>query len=226
MKKISSKELYTQVSRCLAASIESPVSELMYKNTFELLVAVILSAQCTDKRVNIVSRALFAAYPDARAMAGASVEDIFGYIKSVSYPNAKSTHLYKMAVALVEKFDGNVPSSRAQLESLAGVGRKTASVVLSVAFDKPEMAVDTHVFRVAARLGLTVGAKTPVAAEKQLVKGFSAVDAAEIGDKPISNIIGTAHHWLILHGRYLCTARKPACERCTLCEFCKYYSEK
>lgn len=219
------RELYLSVSRYFASAMEDAVSELRYGNPFELLVAVILSAQCTDKRVNMVTPALFAAYGDAEAMAAAEVGDIFKIIGSISYPNAKARHLSSMARALVANFGGVVPDNRDALQTLAGVGRKTASVVLSVAFNAPEMAVDTHVFRVSARIGLTVGAKTPSAAEKQLLAGFSQIKSCDLPAK-IDNVVGTAHHWLILHGRYVCTARKPACERCGLADLCKFYNSR
>ncbi len=206
-------ELFRFVGDYFSVAMPSPKSELDYASDFELLVAVILSAQCTDKRVNLVTPALFEAFATARAMAGAEVEQIFELIRSVSYPNSKASHLHSMATTLVEKFQGEVPSTRAELESLSGVGRKTASVVLSVAFGQAEMAVDTHVFRVAARLGLSTAAKTPEATERQLVKGFTEAGYADR--------IGDAHHWLILHGRYTCTARSPKCESCGIAEVCK-----
>lgn len=195
---------------------ERPVanSELNYNNPFELLVAVILSAQCTDKRVNMVTPPLFEAYPDARAMAKASVEDIYGYIKSVSYPNNKSRHLAAMARTLVEMFDGVVPSDVDDLQKLQGVGRKTANVIASVIFNKPTMAVDTHVFRVANRIGLTTNSKTPLQTEMVLTKNIP------------EEKIPIAHHWLILHGRYVCIARKPKCHECGIAEVCRYFDSK
>jgi len=189
-------------------------TELIYNNPFELLVAVILSAQCTDKRVNLVTPALFNNFPSVEVMAHASSEEIFQYIKSISYPNNKAKHLAGMARLLVDKFQGEVPSAIEDLILLPGVGRKTANVIASVVFNQPTMAVDTHVFRVAARLGLTVNAKTPFAAEKQLVKHLPEV------------IIPLAHHWLILHGRYVCMARTPKCEVCELSVICKYFKKK
>jgi len=189
-------------------------TELIYNNPFELLVAVILSAQCTDKRVNLVTPALFNNFPSVEVMAHASSEEIFQYIKSISYPNNKAKHLAGMARLLVDKFQGEVPSAIEDLILLPGVGRKTANVIASVVFNQPTMAVDTHVFRVAARLGLTVNAKTPFAAEKQLVKHLPEV------------IIPLAHHWLILHGRYVCMARTPKCEVCGLSVICKYFKKK
>lgn len=186
-------------------------TELYYSNPFELLVAVILSAQCTDKRVNLVTPALFDAFPTAEHLATAVPEDIFPYIKSISYPNNKAKHLAGMARMLVEKFDGNVPSEVDELVQLPGVGRKTANVIASVIYSLPAMAVDTHVFRVSARLGLTVRAKTPLSAEKQLIKYISQED------------IPKAHHWLILHGRYTCKAKNPLCSSCGLKKICLFY---
>lgn len=195
---------------------ERPIanSELNYNNPFELLVAVILSAQCTDKRVNMITPPLFEAYPDAYAMAKASVEDIYGYIKSVSYPNNKSRHLAAMARTLVEMFDGVVPSDVDDLQKLQGVGRKTANVIASVIFNKPAMAVDTHVFRVANRIGLTTNSKTPLQTEQVLTKNIP------------EEKIPIAHHWLILHGRYVCIARNPKCHECGIAEVCRYFASK
>lgn len=186
-------------------------SELHYKNAYELLVAVILSAQCTDKRVNMVTPALLARFPDPLSMSRSDQEEIYSYIKSISYPNNKAAHLLGMAKMLQSDFGGQVPDTVEDLMRLPGVGRKTANVIASVIFDKPAMAVDTHVFRVSARLGLTHDAKTPLEAEKQLVSHIP------------ENILGKAHHWLILHGRYVCTARKPHCEECGLSELCPYF---
>lgn len=191
---------------------EMPVAEteLHYANPFQLLVAVILSAQCTDKRVNMVTPALFAAYPDAAAMAKASADDILTYIHSVSYPNSKSRHLADMARMLDAEFGGVVPSDIDALQRLPGVGRKTANVVAAVVFDLPAMPVDTHVFRVSNRIGLTRNSKTPLETERTLVRHIPA-------DK-----LSTAHHWLILHGRYVCQARKPHCGSCFLADLCAY----
>ena len=186
-------------------------TELKYTDPFQLLVAVILSAQCTDKRVNMITPALFEAYPAPEAMAAASPEEIFEYIKSVSYPNNKSKHLAGMARMLVADFGGKVPSDTDELQKLPGVGRKTANVIASVLFDQPRMAVDTHVFRVANRIGLTCRSKTPLATEKELIKHIP------------EHLIAKAHHWLILHGRYTCIARRPQCERCGLTPWCKTY---
>ena len=188
-------------------------SELNYRNPFELLVAVILSAQCTDKRVNMVTPALFAAYPTAQAMAQASASDIFSFIHSVSYPNAKAEHLAAMARKLMSDYKGQVPCDEEQLISLPGVGRKTAHVVMAVIWNQPTMAVDTHIFRISERLGLTTNSKSVLATERQLTKYIPA------------ELIPKAHHWLLLHGRYVCTARKPHCERCGIREFCRFYTK-
>lgn len=189
-------------------------TELVYDNPFSLLVAVILSAQCTDKRVNMVTPALLQRFPDARAMAEAAPAEIFPYIRSVSYPNNKAKHLAGMAKMLLEKFNGVVPSDVNDLQQLPGVGRKTANVIASVVYNQPRMAVDTHVFRVSARIGLTVNSKNPLETEKQLVKYIPE-------DK-----IAMAHHWLILHGRYVCTARSPKCNECGIRNYCKYYEKR
>lgn len=186
-------------------------TELEYRNPFELLVAVVLSAQCTDKRVNIVTRKLFERFPDAESLAAASVEEIFSYIRSVSYPNNKAKHLSGLAKMLVGEMNNIVPADVEHLQRLPGVGRKTANVIASVVFEKPAMAVDTHVFRVSARLGLTVAAKNPRQAEDQLMKVIPEEKVAR------------AHHWLILHGRYICLARKPKCELCALTALCNFY---
>ena len=184
-------------------------SELHYSNPFELLCAVMLSAQCTDKRVNMVTPALFAAYPTAEAMAKASAEDVFQYVKSVSYPNAKAQHLVGMAQRLVEAYNGEVPSNIDDLQTLPGVGRKTANVVCAVIWNQPTMAVDTHIFRISERIGLTTNSKSPLETEKQLVKYIP------------EEVIPKAHHWLLLHGRYVCKARKPLCETCGIKPYCK-----
>ena len=189
-------------------------SELTYSNPFELLVAVILSAQCTDKRVNLTTPALFAAYPTPEAMAAATAEEIFPYIRSISYPNNKAKHLAGMARMLVEEFGGEVPSDLKELQRLPGVGRKTANVIGAVIWQNEVMPVDTHVFRVAARIGLTRGAKTPLQTELQLEKHIP------------SHLLPIAHHWLILHGRYVCTARAPKCKECGIKEWCKNFSAK
>jgi endonuclease-3 len=186
-------------------------TELEYSNPYELLVAVILSAQCTDKRINQVTPALFERFPGPQAMAAAAPEEIFPYIRSVSYPNNKAKHLSGMAKKLVDKFHGEVPSSLEDLQTIPGVGRKTANVIVSVIYNAPAMAVDTHVFRVSNRLGLTRNARTPLEVEKQLVKYLP------------QDSLRHAHHWLILHGRYICLARRPKCEVCPITYMCKYY---
>ena len=184
-------------------------SELNFGSPYELVVAVMLSAQCTDKRVNLTTPALFERFPSPEALSTATAEEIYPYIKSISYPNNKAKNLAKMARMLVEEFGGVVPDTVEALERLPGVGRKTANVVASVLFGREVMPVDTHVFRVSRRIGLTVGAKTPLQAEEQLEKGFP------------SHLLPIAHHWLILHGRYVCTARKPKCEECGIRQWCK-----
>jgi len=189
-------------------------TELVYGNPYELLVAVILSAQCTDKRVNLTTPAFFNRFPDAETLSESSSDEVFSYIRSISYPNNKAKHLVGMAKMLVQDFQNQVPSDVDELVKLPGVGRKTANVIASVVYDLPAMAVDTHVFRVSARLGLTRGAKNPLQAEKQLIKHLP--DA----------IIPKAHHWLILHGRYICTARKPDCAQCGLTSICLFYAKK
>lgn len=187
-------------------------TELTYTNPYELLVAVILSAQCTDKRVNLTTSALFKRFPDVQSMAAASAEEIFDYIKSISYPNNKAKHLAGMAKMLVENFHGEVPSDEKELIQLPGVGRKTANVITSVVFEKAAMAVDTHVFRISKRLGLVpMTAKTPLEVEKELIKNIPEKD------------VHIAHHWLILHGRYVCTARSPQCQTCGLAFICPSY---
>lgn len=186
-------------------------TELIYKNPFELIVAVILSAQCTDKRVNMITPGLLKRFPDAKSMSEAGQSEIFSFIKSCSYPNNKAKHLSEMSKMLVRDFDSKVPSEPELLQKLPGVGRKTANVVASVIFKKPVIAVDTHVFRVSRRIGLTVNAKTPENAEDQLTKNIPP------------SLMHNAHHWLILHGRYICKSRKPLCNECGLTSFCKYY---
>jgi endonuclease-3 len=189
-------------------------TELIYDNPFQLLVAVILSAQCTDKRINATTPAIFAKYPDPETMSAATPEEMFKLIRSISYPNNKSKHLVGMAKMLMEEFNAEVPMTVDELVKLPGVGRKTANVITSVIDEQPNMAVDTHVFRVSARIGLTTAAKTPVAAEKQLIKHLP------------KESVYKAHHWLILHGRYICTARKPKCEQCPLSVICKFYNKQ
>ncbi len=187
-------------------------TELVYSDPYQLLVAVILSAQCTDKRVNIITPAFFERFPDAVTLSAATESEIFELIKSCSYPNNKAKNLLGMAKTLIGEFGGIVPEDIDNLQKLPGVGRKTANVIASVVFRKPAMAVDTHVFRVAARIGLTTNSKTPLETEKQLV-----------GNIPEKHI-AIAHHWLILHGRYICQARKPLCEKCGISTICKYYN--
>ncbi len=188
-------------------------TELHYNNPYQLLVAVILSAQCTDKRINQVTPKLFERYPDPETLAASTADEVFQYIRSVSYPNNKSKHLVGMANMLVNEFNSQVPSDINQLQKMPGVGRKTANVIASVIFNAPAMAVDTHVFRVSNRIGLTNNATTPLAVEKQLVEYLP------------EETIHLAHHWLILHGRYICVARNPKCEICPITWFCKYYAK-
>lgn len=205
------EERYKGVLEWFQANVPVAETELHYKDPYQLLVAVILSAQCTDKRVNMITPALFEAFPTAEVMAASTPEVVYEYIRSVSYPNNKAKHLVGMARMLTGEFGGEVPSDIDQLQKLPGVGRKTANVIASVVFDKPAMAVDTHVFRVSNRIGLTVNSKTPLETEKELVKHIPA------------ELIPIAHHWLILHGRYICLARKPKCEECGLKPWCHYF---
>jgi endonuclease-3 len=188
------------------------VTELHYGNPFQLLIAVILSAQCTDKRINQVTPALFERFPTPATLAASTADEVFTFIRSVSYPNNKAKHLVGMAKMLVDVFNSEVPSDIDQLQKLPGVGRKTANVIASVVYDAPAIAVDTHVFRVANRIGLTTNARTPLAVEKQLVEYLP------------KDTLAIAHHWLILHGRYICVARSPKCDICPLTFFCKYYA--
>ena len=189
-------------------------SELVFHSPFQCLVAVMLSAQCTDKRVNMVTPALFEAFPTPEAMAKATSDEVFEYVKSVSYPRSKAEHLVAMAQRLVEVYGSVVPDNIEDLQTLQGVGRKTANVVCAVIWNQPTMAVDTHIFRVSERLGLTTNSKNPLQTEKTLVKYIPA------------DVIPKAHHWLLLHGRYVCQARKPQCEQCGLAPFCKYFTKK
>ncbi len=204
------KERYAGVLDYFQRTQPNPTTELQYSNAFEILVAVILSAQCTDKRVNMVTPALFAAYPTPQLMAQASVDDILHYVKSVSYPNSKALHLKQMSQMLVEKFGGEVPGTMAELTQLPGVGRKTANVMLGLVFGQAAIAVDTHVFRVANRLGLANG-KTPLEVENALTRHIPA----ELRFK--------AHHWILLHGRYVCKSARPDCLNCELKQWCKSY---
>ena len=188
-------------------------SELNYRNPYELLVAVMLSAQCTDKRVNMVTPALFEAYPTPELLAKATSDEVFEYVKSVSYPRSKAEHLVAMAQRLVEVYHGEVPDTIEELQTMQGVGRKTANVVCAVIWNQPTMAVDTHIFRVSERIGLTTGSKNPLQTERQLVKHIPA------------EVIPKAHHWLLLHGRYVCQARKPKCEQCGIAEYCRFFEK-
>jgi len=208
------KERFEKFLDHFSKNFPEPETELHYNNPYELLVAVILSAQCTDKRVNMVTPKLFERYPTPEIMAQASPEEIFELIKSISYPNNKSKHLAGMARMLVKDFNGEVPEKVEDLQKLPGVGRKTANVVASVIYNQPTMAVDTHVFRVSKRIGLvSEKAKTPLEVEKELVRHIP------------KELIHKSHHWLILHGRYICLARKPLCSECPLTDICKYYQK-
>ncbi|MBO4721430.1 MAG: endonuclease III [Muribaculaceae bacterium] len=207
------KERYEAIISRLKQENPNPATELNFTNPFETLVAVILSAQCTDKRVNMVTPALFKAYPTPQAMAAATPDDLLQYISSVSYPNNKARHLQAMAAMLVEDFDSQVPSTMEELTRLPGVGRKTANVIMGVVFHKAAIAVDTHVFRVSNRTGLANG-KTPLEVEKALTRHIAEEDRYN------------AHHWLLLHGRYVCKALKPDCLNCGISQFCKYYTKK
>jgi endonuclease-3 len=206
-------ERYQRVIEWFSESMPVADTELNYENPYQLLVAVILSAQCTDKRINQITPALFNAYPTPESMAKATVDDIFTYIKSVSYPNNKARNLHGMSRTLVEEFNSEVPSDLTDLLKIPGVGRKTANVIRSVIFGQSAMAVDTHVFRVSERIGLTTKSKNPRQTEETLVRYIP------------SELIGKAHHWLILHGRYVCKARRPDCLNCGLTEMCRYYQK-
>ena len=207
------KERYQHVLDWFAAEMPSPQTELSYDTPFHLLLAVILSAQCTDKRINMVTPALFEAFPDAPSMAASSTDEIYEYIKSVSYPNNKAKSLLGAAKTICEEFGGEVPDNIDDLMRIPGVGRKTANVMLAVVWNRSAMAVDTHVFRVSERIGLTTGSKNPLQTEKPLVRHIP------------EDIIPRAHHWLILHGRYVCKARRPDCLNCGLTPWCRYYSK-
>ena len=213
MKKIDIQRKYDAFVAYFEKAMPIAESELKFANPYQLLVAVILSAQCTDKRVNMTTPAFFERFPDAKSLSEASQDDVYQLIKSISYPNNKARNLIGMAKYLMTEFDGVVPDNIDDLQKLPGVGRKTANVVVAVAFDKPAMPVDTHVFRVSARIGLSKEAKTPFDTEKQLV--------AHIPQKLLSK----AHHWLILHGRYVCLARKPKCDVCGIKEICDFYQK-
>ncbi len=208
------KERYSNIIDYFEKAMPVAESELNFENPYQLLVAVILSAQCTDKRVNLTTPALFKAFPTPYDMAKASAEDIYEYIRSISYPNNKATNLAAMARMLVEEFGGEVPSEIEEMMRLPGVGRKTANVIGAVIWNKEVMPVDTHVFRVSARIGLSVRAKTPRATELQLEKHIP------------SHLLPKAHHWLILHGRYTCLARKPKCDKCGITEWCNYFQKR
>lgn len=208
------KERYEKTLAWFEANMTVAESELNFENEYQLLVAVMLSAQCTDKRVNMVTPALFMAYPTITDLSRATAEEVLVYIRSVSYPNSKAEHLVQMAKRVADTYKGHIPDTREELQTLAGVGRKTANVVLAVWWNQPTMAVDTHIFRVAERIGLTTKAKNPLDSEQQLIKYIP------------KSIIPKAHHWLLLHGRYTCNARKPKCETCGLTEICRYFSKK
>lgn len=207
-------ERYQHILDYFQTHVPIAETELHYTNPYELLVAVILSAQCTDKRVNMVTPKLFEEYPTVEALAASNSDAVFKHIRSISYPNNKAKHLVGMAQMLVKDFKGDVPGTVEELVKLPGVGRKTANVIASVVYNLPTMAVDTHVFRVSARLGLTTNAKNPLQAENQLIKHIP------------KELVPKAHHWLILHGRYTCLARKPLCEKCELKAFCKFFNQK
>ena len=211
---MTKKERYQSIVRYFSENFPIAETELHYNNPYELLVAVILLAQCTDKRVNMITPALLERFPTPKSLAATDAEEVFSYIKSISYPNNKSKHLVGMAKMLVNDFGSEVPNTIEELQKLPGVGRKTANVIVSVIYNQPAMAVDTHVYRVSHRLGLVPKtATTPLAVEKELVKHIPK-------DK-----IAVAHHWLILHGRYICVARTPKCEGCKLAAFCRYYEK-
>lgn len=205
------KERYSRVIEYFKKHRPVAETELVYREPYELIVAVILSAQCTDKRVNIITQTFFKQFPTVEILAAADIQEIFEVIKSCSYPNNKAKHLSGMAKKLISEFDGKLPDNTDDLQQLPGVGRKTANVLASVLFNKPVMAVDTHVFRVSERIGLTTRSKNPLQTEKELMKYFP------------EELIPLAHHWLILHGRYVCQARKPKCDECGLKEFCRFY---
>ncbi|MDR6570329.1 endonuclease III [Chitinophaga ginsengisegetis] len=210
---MTQKERYAFVLKYFETHAPNAETELIYDNPYQLLVAVILSAQCTDKRVNMTTPAIFAQYPDVYALSTATFDDLFPLIRSISYPNNKTKHLIGMAQMVVQDFNGEIPATVPELIKLPGVGRKTANVITSVVHQQPNMAVDTHVFRVSARIGLTVNAKTPLQTELQLLKNIP------------EEKVHIAHHWLILHGRYICVARSPKCGECGLRPACKYYAK-
>ena len=211
---MTTKQRYKNIIEWFQVNMPVAETELHHNNPYELLVAVILSAQCTDKGVNMITLALFKAFPAPQVMAASSHEVVFDYIRSISYPNNKSKHLVGMAQKLVSDFGGVVPDDVDLLQTLPGVGRKTANVIASVIYDKPAMAVDTHVFRVSERIGLTTNSKNPLQTERELMKNIP------------EELIPRAHHWLILHGRYVCIARKPKCDQCGLTEWCRHYKKQ
>lgn len=210
---MTKKERYKNVIEWFEQNAKSSETELDYKNNYQLMIAVILSAQCTDKRVNLITPKLFEDFPIPEVLAASSSDEVFEYIKTCSYPNNKAKSLVGMAQKLINDYEGEVPSTFDELITIPGVGRKTANVILSVAFDKPAMAVDTHVFRVANRIGLTTNSKTPLETERELVKYIP------------EHLLSRSHHWIILHGRYVCVARSPKCEQCGLRDWCKYYQK-
>ncbi|SEN64476.1 DNA-(apurinic or apyrimidinic site) lyase /endonuclease III [Chitinophaga rupis] len=210
---MTKKERFAFVLHYFEEHAPNAETELIYDNPYQLLVAVILSAQCTDKRVNMTTPAIFEKYPDVYALSKATFDELFPYIRSISYPNNKTKHLIGMANMVVENFNGEIPATVAELITLPGVGRKTANVITSVVHQQPNMAVDTHVFRVSARIGLTTNAKTPLQTEQQLLQYIP------------KEKVHIAHHWLILHGRYICVARTPKCGECGLRKVCKYYQQ-
>ncbi len=214
MKGITKKERFIVVIKYFQEIMPEPETELEYTDPYELIVAVILSAQCTDKRVNIITPEFFKRFPTAASLASSTTDQVYKLIKSCSYPNNKAKHLIGMARTLVNEFNNIIPADVDLLQKLPGVGRKSANVIASVIYRMPVMPVDTHVFRVSERIGLTSGAKTPLQAEKQLTQNFK------------QELITKAHHWLIFHGRYICTARNPKCKECGLTEICKYFNKK
>jgi endonuclease-3 len=211
---MTTKQRFENILAWFETNMPVAESELVFTDPFQCLIAVMLSAQCTDKRVNMVTPALFAAYPTPEALAQATSDEVFEYVKSVSYPRSKAEHLVQMAKRLVEVYGGQVPDSIDELQTLQGVGRKTANVVCAVIWNQPTMAVDTHIFRVSERLGLTTNSKNPLQTEKALVKYIP------------QTVIPKAHHWLLLHGRYVCQARKPQCEQCGLTPYCRFFNKK
>jgi len=212
--KVKKQERYAKVLEYFSMQMPEPKTELVYKSPYELIVAVILSAQCTDKRVNIITPAFFQKFPDAITLSEGTFEEVMVLIQSCSYPNNKAKNLIGMAKSLVNDFGNKVPSTVEALQLLPGIGRKSANVIASVVYNKPAMAVDTHVFRVSARIGLTTGARNPLQAEMQLIKHIP------------TETIADAHHWLILHGRYVCTARKPQCEKCGISDYCRFFQNE